>query len=209
MKKDDQNAKQFLDDEVRKAVAILESGGVIAFPTETYYGLGVDPFNADALKKLFRLKQRELSKPILVLVRDQQMLSQIVADIPEQYLSLIEKFWPGPLTLIFTAKKTLHPILTGNSGTVGVRISSHPIAEKIFEKWPHPLTATSANLSGTTPARNIAEIKRYFSNELDYILDGGDSPAGLCSSIIGLEDGYFKEIRRGQIPMTDIIESKC
>ncbi len=208
MKKDDKDVQQPLENKVKKAVSVLEGGGVIAFPTETYYGLGVDPFNVEALGELFRLKRREFSKPILVLVRDQEMLGQIVADIPEQYLGLIDKFWPGPLTLIFAAKPTLHPLLTGNSGTVGVRISSHPLVEKIFEKWPHPLTATSANLSGTSPARNIAEIKSYFSDELGFILDGGDSPAGLCSSIIGIENGRLKEIRQGKIPLSDIKESR-
>lgn len=207
MKKDKRDLQQPLEYDIEKAVSALERGGVIGFPTETYYGLGVDPFNAQALRRLFILKKREPSKPILVLVRDQEMLSEIVADIPEQYKSLITKFWPGPLTLIFTANPSLHPLLTGDSGTVGVRISSHPLVDKIFEKWPHPLTATSANLSGTSPAENIDEIKSYFPGDLDYILDGGDSPAGLCSSIIGLENGCFKELRRGQIPFVEIMKS--
>lgn len=208
MKKDKRGIQQPSAHDVEKAVSVLESGGMIGFPTETYYGLGVDPFNDQALWRLFLLKKRESNKPILVLVRDLEMLSRIVADIPEQYKTLMKKFWPGPLTLIFTASPKLPPLLTGESGTVGVRISSHPSVDKIFEKWPHPLTATSANLSGTSPAKNVIEIKSCFPSELDYILDGGDSPAGLCSSIVGLENGRIKELRRGQISFAEILKSK-
>ena len=191
--------------EIDKVVSALARGGLVAFPTETFYGLGGNPFDRGALERLFKIKKREPTKPILVLVADHEMLRTIVAEIPEQYQPLIKRFWPGPLTLIFKAHPDLPTLLTSDSGTIGVRISPHPLVKKIFKKWPYPLTATSANISGMLPAKNRAEVVAHFSDELDYILDGGETTAGRCSTIIGLEDGCFKEIRKGEIPLEDII----
>lgn len=192
------------DHQIDKAVHTLAQGGVIAFPTETFYGLGVNPFDVSALRRLFEIKQREANKAILVLVPDQEMLTQIVADIPMQYQPLMDRFWPGPLTLIFPAHSRLPSLLTGDSGTIGVRISPHPLVAEIFKKWPYPITATSANISGTSPAKDRSEVTHHFPDELDYILDGGETTAGLCSTIIGLKDDLFEEIRRGEIPFRDI-----
>ena len=191
---------------IEVAVRVLAEGGVISFPTETYYGLGVDPFNSDAVDRLFLLKKRERSKPILVLVSDIAMLDLLVDNIPEPYHNLMETFWPGPLTLIFPAKKSVSPSLTGETGTVGIRISSNPIVKEIFRKWRKPLTATSANLSNLSPAKNTTEVASYFGSRIDCLVDGGDSPAGLCSSIIAFQDGRFIEVRKGQIPFAKLIE---
>ncbi len=190
---------------IEKAVKILERGGVLSFPTETYYGLGVDPFNITAVERLFQLKQREKSKPILVLVSDVEMLTLLVAGIPEQYQKLMESYWPGPLTLVFPAKETVNPLLTGETGTVGIRISSNPIVKEIFKLWRRPLTATSANLSNQSPAKNSAEVVSYFGEKIDYHIDGGESPAGLCSSIVSFRNERFVEIRKGQIPFSELI----
>ena len=191
---------------IQQAVNALEKGGVISFPTETYYGLGVDPFNTIAVGKLFELKQREYKKPILVLVANIEMLNLLVTSIPVQYRPLMDTFWPGPLTLIFQAKDTVNTLLTGDTGTVGVRISSNPIVTDILKKWKKPLTATSANISSQPPAKSTAEVLSYFGEKLDYIINGGTSPANLCSSIVAFKNERFIEIRKGQIAFSKVID---
>ena len=189
---------------INKAGLVLQRGGIIAFPTETYYGLGVDPFNTTAVESLFRLKQRERHKPILVLVSDLDMLMQLVTTIPEQYQVLMKRYWPGPLTLIFPAKKEVSSLLTGESGTVGIRISSNPIVQQIFKKWPKPFTATSANISKQAPAKSSSDVLAYFGDKIDCLIDGGDAPAGLCSTIVGLRNNDLTEIRKGQIAFSKL-----
>jgi tRNA threonylcarbamoyl adenosine modification protein (Sua5/YciO/YrdC/YwlC family) len=123
--------------QLARAVVELQRGGIVAFPTETFYGLAVDPFCRSALVALFELKKRAADKPILVLIDHIEQLSQLVKSIPQQYVPLMERHWPGPLTLIFPAKKSLPVELTGGTGTIGVRISSHPLAEDWCEPPPH------------------------------------------------------------------------
>ncbi|MEE4240476.1 MAG: Sua5/YciO/YrdC/YwlC family protein, partial [Desulfopila sp.] len=113
------NDKQILEHSIETAVQFLQDGGVIGFPTETYYGLGVDPCNEKAVRRLFLVKQREINKPILLLVKDLEMLSRFVDVIPVIYEPLLKKFWPGPLTLLFPWKDTVSNLLTGGTGTVG------------------------------------------------------------------------------------------
>lgn len=192
---------------INEAVRIVGKGGVISFPTETYYGLGVNPFDNSAVEKLFELKKRARNKPILLLIADVQMLSRLVTHVPLQYQPLIKMFWPGPLTLIFKAKKTVNSLLTGATGTVGIRISSHPIVKEIINKWGGPITATSANISDQTPAKNSIEVLSYFGDNLDYIIDGGESPAGLCSTIVAVRNDKLSEIREGQIPFKVITQA--
>ncbi len=188
-----------------QAVSILEKGGVVAFPTETYYGLAVDPFNEKALKRLFTIKQRDPQKPILVLIHEINQLSSMADAIPERYQSLMKKYWPGPLTLIFPARNTISPLLTCGSGTVGIRISSHPIAQHLCKLWGKPLTATSANISGETPADSAKAVRSGLGNKVDFIVDGGKSPAGGSSTIVGLKKGNLRLIRPGKLDVSMII----
>lgn len=182
-----------------KALSCLEEGRVISFPTETYYGLGVDPFNETALEKLFTIKRRDKNKAILVLIGDVGMLSQLAEDIPRNYLPLMKKHWPGPLTLLFPAQKQLSHLLTGGTDTIGVRISSCSVVQNFFKLWSKPITATSANLSGELPAENAKQVFNIFGNNVDYIFDGGATPAGLCSTIIGCTGKGLSLVRRGQV----------
>ncbi|MCI5223891.1 MAG: Sua5/YciO/YrdC/YwlC family protein, partial [Candidatus Electrothrix sp. AR4] len=109
------------DSVVREAVRLLKHGGLIAFPTETYYGLGVDPFNVEALQRLFAVKQRMPNKPILVLAAEQSQVSMLTADTPVVFKKLMAAFWPGPLTVVFPARSSVPRLLTGGIGTVGIR----------------------------------------------------------------------------------------
>ena len=196
-----------LADLLESAVDCLRQGGIVAFPTETYYGLAVDPYNDRALKALFRLKERDFQKPILVLISEMGQLGEIVASVPGLYQPLMKNFWPGPLTLIFPGHKNLSPLLTGGTGTVGVRISSHRIATGFCQKWGKPITATSANISGMEPAKSADQVRAIFGSQIDCIIDGGFTPAGRCSTIVGIRDGCLQLFREGQMEFPLILQS--
>jgi len=192
--------------DLNRAVAVLNDGGVVAFPTETYYGLAVDPLNPMALKHLFALKQREISKPILTLVDDRESLFSLVQDIPSLYEPLMKEFWPGPLTLIFPARVNLPTLLTAGTSTIGVRQSSHPFARQLLRAFGRPLTATSANISGRAAAVDAHEVKAQFGSRIDMIFDGGSTPGINGSTIIGLANDGLKCIREGAIPFEVILQ---
>lgn len=197
-----------IEKNLNQAVTVLRQGGVVAFPTETFYGLAVDPFNKDALKKLFSIKKRSLKKPILVLVHNIEQLAILTDHIPEIYSPLIKKYWPGPLTLIFDAGLSVNPLLTGDSGTIGVRISPHPVALQLCKAWGNPVTATSANVSGKHPARNPKEVVDTFGKKIDFIIDGGVTPAQSCSTIVSSKDEDLILIRKGLIDFQRILAVK-
>lgn len=189
------------------AVAVLNDGGVVAFPTETYYGLAVDPFNPLALNHLFSLKQRDVGKPILTLVDDRESLPSLVQDIPSLYEPLMKEFWPGPLTLVFPARVNLPILLTSGTSTIGVRQSSHSFARQLLRAFGRPLTATSANISGRAAATDAYEVKSQFGSKVDIIFDGGKTPGTIGSTIIGREGKSLKLIREGVIPFKEILKA--
>lgn len=194
------------DEEYRAAVAALAQGGIVAFPTETFYGLAVDPFNELALAALFRLKGRPLHKPFLVLIQEEGQLSGLASSIPRAYRPLMQAFWPGPLTLVFPALAGLSPVLTGDGDGIGVRISPHPVARSFGQMWGRPMTATSANLSGMPAARNADEVRQFFGDGVACILDGGQTPGGMSSTVVGLNQGKLQLIRAGVIEFSALVQ---
>jgi len=192
--------------DLNRAVVVLNGGGVVAFPTETYYGLAVDPLNPLALNHLFALKQREISKPILTLVDDRESLFFLVQDIPSLYEPLMKEFWPGPLTLIFPARLNLPTLLTAGTSKIGVRQSSHPFARQLLRAFGRPLTATSANISGRAAAADAHEVKMQFGSRIDMVFDGGRTPGVIGSTIVGLDKDGLKLIREGVIPFEEILQ---
>ncbi len=192
-----------VESSVAEAVVILRRGGVVAFPTETYYGLAVDPGNENALKRLYRLKRREPEKAILVLIENSDKITSVAASVPDQYIPLMAKYWPGALTMIFPAKKSLSTILTGNTGTVAVRVSPHPLARALVQTFGKAVTATSANLSGQSPARSASEVRNTFGDRVDYIIDGGQTIAGRCSTLVGIRKTKLIILREGQVDLTN------
>lgn len=194
------------DEDFRRAAAVLGQGGIVAFPTETFYGLAVDPFNEKALKSLFRLKGRPSHKPFLVLIQDESQLSELATSIPHPYRVLMKVFWPGPLTLVFPAGPGLSSLLTGGSGGIGVRISPHPVARDFGRMWGRPMTATSANLSGMAAARTADEVHRFFGDGVSLILDGGQTPGGMSSTVVGVDQGRLQLIRAGGIDFSSLVQ---
>lgn len=192
------------DEEIGRAARVLVDAGLVAFPTETCYGLAVDPFNERALNKLFQIKNRPLDKPVLLLINEISLIGTLAAQIPGIYRQLIEKYWPGPLTLIFPARPELSPLLTGGTGTVGVRISPHPIAQQLIRAFGGAITATSANISGYPPARSAEEVRCQFGDKIDVILDGGIAQEHQCSTIVSIAESKLTLVRAGVLDLAEL-----
>ena len=186
-------------DRIDEAVAVLKNGGVIAFPTETFYGLGADARNEAAIDKIFGIKGRDFKNPILVVIGDRGHLDAFAADIPEKARAIMGRFWPGPLTIVFRAAPSVSPKLTAGSGKIGIRLTSHPVAMAIAERLGGPLTATSANLSGAPECSSAAEVLSQLEGKLDGVVDGGQTPGGKGSTIIDITVIPEKILREGVI----------
>ncbi len=188
---------------LEKALEALKRGRVVAIPTETFYGLAVDYRNEKALKRLFILKKRPEEKPVLLLIGDLTQLNEIVQDVPSLARNLIERFWPGPLTLVLPARPHLSFFLTAGTGKVAVRLSSHQIPLQLAQALGRPITGTSANLSGRPPARTPAEILAQLP-EVDLIIDAGALPAEAPSTIVEVSGESLRLLREGEIPWREI-----
>lgn len=189
---------------IQKSARIILRGGVVAFPTETFYGLAADALNEAALEKIFRIKEREENKPILLLIPDRISVAELAESIPPEAERLMEKFWPGPLTLVFQARAQISGILTGNTGKVGLRVSSHPVAQALVRAVGRAITATSANVSGQPSLSTAGEVFHSLGEKLDGILDGGETAGGLGSTVLDISGPDPKIIREGMIPENEL-----
>lgn len=181
---------------------IIRNAGLVALPTETFYGLAVNPFDGQAVDRLLRVKVRDLGKPILVLIGLASQLPLLTPDVSPVARLLMEAFWPGPLTILFLAHPLLPPNLTAGTGLVGVRLSScTPLTELL--KVTGPVTGTSANRSGIAPPTTAAQVQREFGREIDLILDAGATPGGLPSTVIDAREPA-RLIREGAVPRQNI-----
>jgi L-threonylcarbamoyladenylate synthase len=192
---------------LRHAIASLNRGDVIVFPTETVYGLGADALNPAAVEKVFQLKGRNPDSPIPIIVADQAMLQGVVEKIPPVARTLMEQFWPGPLTLVLPAASGTPKQLLNRTGGVGVRISSQLIATELAQAFGRPLTATSANPSGQQAASTIAQAQNYFASDIEIFLDGGKLPSKTGSSVVEVIDDRIKIIRAGEISLGQLAAS--
>lgn len=186
-------------DLLAEALEALGRGQVIAFPTETFYGLGADALNGRAVARVVALKGRDPNSPLPVIVADERMLRSIVTKVPPLARSLIEQFWPGPMTLVLPGNPELPKPLLNRNGGVGVRISSHPIAQRLVAELGRPITATSANPSGQFPARSRQEVSRYFAARVGVIVDGGKLTGKTGSTVIEIMGDQMRIIREGEI----------
>ena len=169
-----------------RAAEISAAGGVIAYPTETFYGLGADAANEKAIRKIYDLKGRNFNNPISVIIDCEDNLYSLVAEVPAVALKLMQAFWPGPLTIVFKASGKILPILTAGTGKIGIRISSGSAAMAIAQKLGHPLTATSANLSGAPECSTAEEVLQQIGDKIDAIVDWGKTAGGKGSTIIDI-----------------------
>jgi L-threonylcarbamoyladenylate synthase len=181
------------------AIEALTRGDVIVFPTETLYGLGADALNEAAVAKVLSLKGREADNPISVLVANQSMLRSLVTDMPAAAQLLMNRYWPGPLTLVLPGRKDIPKPLSNPAGGIAVRISSQPIATLLVRALGRPVTATSANPSGKEPARTVEEAKTYFAEQIRVYVDGGTLTSKSGSTVLEVMENRFRIIREGEI----------
>ena len=179
-------------------LALLQAGGVIAFPTDTAYGLGVDPFNDKAVRQLFTLKGRAESKPILLLVDSLEMAEGIIIGNP-LFHKVASAFWPGPLTLVLPAKPIVPATVTAGTGTIGIRWPTAQFAIDLLRRFGKPLTATSANRSGEPSCITAAEVAAAFGDSLPMLIDGGELPDRGGSTLLDLTTSPATVLREGPI----------
>ena len=186
---------------------ILNDGGVIAFPTDTYYGLGVDPFNTKGIRRIFEIKSRPTNKPILILVSSEAQVDQLAQSRSQEADVLIRKFWPAPLTLIFNAVPELPDILTARTGKVGIRLPANKWTCRLIKAVGCPLTATSANKSNKKNMRTAEEVDQVFGSEIDLIINPGPAPGGKVSTLLDTTVSPPVLIRHGAITQQEIESS--
>lgn len=189
---------------INEAVKLLSNGKLIIYPTETFYALGACFYDETALRRIYLIKNRDKSNPILLLIENLSILYDLSNDISVQALSLAEKFWPGPLTLVFNASKKISPYLTGNTGKIGCRISSNPVAQSLVQALNYPITSTSANITGGKSPVCINDIPDLLLNSVDVILDAGYTPGGKPSTVVDVSKSPFIVLREGAIPAEEI-----
>jgi L-threonylcarbamoyladenylate synthase len=190
-----------------KAAEILANGGIIAYPTETFYGLGADATNEKAIEKIFAAKGRNFKNPVSLIIGHTGDVYPLVQDLPETAQKLMAAFWPGALTIVFLAANNVSPLLTAGSGKIGLRVSSHPIAREIVQKLKRPITATSANLSGAPECVKASEVAEQIGDIIDAIVDLGDTPGTKGSTIIDVTCDPPIILREGAISRKTI--EKC
>src|SRR6267142_2204532 len=187
------------------AAEIIRSGGAIAFRTDTFYGLGADPFNRDAIVRIRELKGREEDQPILLLVSDESEVDRFVEQ--SEFFKLIAKgHWPAPLTLIGFARPEVPIELTAGTKSLGVRLPDDDNVRSLVRACGGALTATSANLSGPPPARTAKEVENYFREGIDLIIDGGESKVTEPSTVLDLRGPEARLVREGVISLEELQE---
>lgn len=181
------------------AAKIISSGGVIAFRTDTFYGLGVDPFNAAAVAKIRELKGREEKKPILLLLADKSVVDRFIAIRTADFERIANRYWPGPLTIVGRAVAGLPPEITAGTETVGVRVPADASVRELVRECGGALTATSANPSGLPPARSAQEVHDYFGDRIDLVIDGGEVTVAEPSTVLDATTSPPRILREGAV----------
>jgi L-threonylcarbamoyladenylate synthase len=185
---------------------LILSGKVVAFPTDTFYGLGTDPFNLAAITEIFRIKKRSADRPIPLLVASLDQAADLVANPPQLFFTLAKKFWPGPLTLVVPASRQIPLKVTANTGRVGIRWPRSPLAEALVEAIDRPLTGTSANLSEHPACSTAAEVDEQVGDVLPLILDGGKTSGHNPSTVVQLQGDRARILRFGGVTESELKE---
>lgn len=182
-----------------RAAGVLRGGGLVAFPTESFYGLAADIRIEEAIAKLFTAKGRSPDQPVLLILPSMESVNEYAENISQSARTLMDRFWPGGLTLVFEAARTVNPMLSAGTGTIGLRLSSHPLATGLAGSLGAAVTGTSANPSGRAPACAAEEVYGSLGHCLDLILDGGMTAGGLGSTILDVSGDTPRMLRQGQV----------
>jgi L-threonylcarbamoyladenylate synthase len=192
------------EEHIARAAAVIRAGGLVAFPTETVYGLGADALNEDAVRKIFLAKERPADDPLIVHIASASQLPQLARQIPQRAWDLIERFWPGPLTLVLPKTERVPTVTTGGLDTVAVRMPSHPVAKRLIELSAVPIAAPSANRFGR-PSPTIAKhVWEDLHGRIDLILDGGPTPIGVESTVLDLTVDPPMVLRPGGVTLEEL-----
>lgn len=194
------NDPRSLSESLPAIQSVLEEGGVIAFPTDTFYGLGADPSNLAGLRRIFDIKQRPLDKPLLILVASPQDIGGWVTEPSPLAEKAMKSFWPGPLTLVFQALSSVSPILTSGTGKLGIRCPDNSFTRSLMAGLGHALTAPSANLSGEPEPETAEDVMDSLGSKIDLVVDAGPSPRSQASSVLDTTSNPPTWIREGAIP---------
>lgn len=189
------------------AASLLSDGGVVAFPTETVYGLGADAENDDGVRRIFSIKGRPADHPLIVHLADESLIYRWAREIPESAFRLAERFWPGPLTIVLRRSPRVSDLVTGGLDTVGLRVPSHPVAQALLREFGGGIAAPSANRFGRISPTHAEHVREELGPAPDLILDGGDCQVGLESTIISLVGNRPVLLRPGAVKLTDLCEA--
>jgi L-threonylcarbamoyladenylate synthase len=189
---------------IRQAAEIIKEGGIVAFPTETVYGLGADAFNSLAVARIFEVKRRPYFDPLIVHVAHPADVKKLVKEIPLKAKKLVEKFWPGPLTVVLLKEEHVPDIVTAGLPTVGMRMPDHPMALSLIKESKCPIAAPSANPFGYLSPTTAEHVQDQLGDEVDLILDGGPCLVGVESTIVSFPEGKPKLLRPGGLSLEEI-----
>ncbi len=195
------------DADISKAAEVLKNGGVVAFPTETVYGLGAHALDETAVAKIFAIKQRPRFDPLIIHIADLSQLDGLVESLPEPALRLAERFWPGPLTLVLPKKPIVPDLVTAGHPTVAVRMPQHPLALKLLNSCGLPLSAPSANPFGQVSPTRAEHVEEQLGDQVDMIIDGGACAVGVESTIVSFAGDEPQLLRPGGTPKELIEET--
>jgi len=193
---------------VERAIRILKNGGIVAFPTDTIYGLGANAFNEDAVLRIYEAKIRPRNFALTLLLADTSQIKLVAENIPKMAWKLAEKFMPGALTIVLNKSMAVSNMITGEGNTVAVRIPNHPVPIALVKGLGAPITGTSANISGGNNPLTAEDVFKQLRYRVDMIIDGGRCPIGVSSTVLDLTTNPPKIIREGAISR-DQIESVC
>jgi L-threonylcarbamoyladenylate synthase len=192
-------------EKIKQAAAVIKKGGLVAFPTDTFYGLGADALNPEAVAAVFRAKKRNSDKPLIVLAKDVPMVMKLTKVLPVEALQLMSKFWPGPLSLIFEARPGLPPKLLGEGKTLAIRIPANKIALRLLEEADCPLTAPSANLEGKPNPLLPLQVLTDLYGQIDLLLDGGPCASYYPSTLVDVTTSPPTLLREGAIKKEQLL----
>jgi L-threonylcarbamoyladenylate synthase len=192
---------------IAEAVDILKTGGIVVYPTRCLYGLGADALNSEAVNRVFSIKQRPLDKPLLILVPGRDSIDSLVKWVPLPAVKIMDRFWPGKVTIIFDAAKSLPENLHAGKNKIGIRLPGHPLAKKLVESFGKPITGTSANLSGSSAASRINELSPLLFNKIDLILDAGSLQGGTGSTVVDVTGESVDVLREGVVSRSEILNA--
>lgn len=189
---------------IGRAAEQIKKGGLVVFPTRGLYGLGADISQPEAVARVFKAKRRPPNQPIGILIPSKARLDAWVTEIPESARKLMQTFWPGGITLVFSASTEVSELLTGQTGKIGIRVPLHPVAAALAGALEHPITATSANLSGEPGCADVAELPSDLMAETAVVLDAGPLFGGAGSTVVDVTTRPPAILRQGSVPAADI-----